>query len=128
MSVKRYYRCLDGLTGAEYYFDPKTGKMARSQLLTTEETRRDRATQFDDDWIEYECVRTGEENKAEKLMPVDRPASSTFDAIPRWSCRVSQAFKPSRYSCRLCRELLGFVRDNDYNLVARVEPDDEARW
>ncbi|CAB1111933.1 unnamed protein product [Ectocarpus sp. CCAP 1310/34] len=26
MAVKRYYRCLDGLTGAEYYFDPKTGK------------------------------------------------------------------------------------------------------
>ena len=25
MAVKRYYRCLDGLTGAEYYFDPKTG-------------------------------------------------------------------------------------------------------
>ncbi|CAM9599254.1 unnamed protein product, partial [Scytosiphon promiscuus] len=26
MAVKRYYRCLDDLTGAEYYFDPKTGK------------------------------------------------------------------------------------------------------
>ncbi|CAM9548670.1 unnamed protein product [Pylaiella littoralis] len=26
MAVKRFYRCLDDLTGAEYYFDPKTGK------------------------------------------------------------------------------------------------------
>lgn len=26
MAVKRYYRCLDDLTGAEYYFDPKTGR------------------------------------------------------------------------------------------------------
>lgn len=52
MAVKRYYRCLDGLTGAEYYFDPKTGNRARRQLLTTEETTRDRARQFDDDWIE----------------------------------------------------------------------------
>ncbi|CBN75312.1 conserved unknown protein [Ectocarpus siliculosus] len=26
LAMKRYYRCLDGLTGAEYYFDPKTGK------------------------------------------------------------------------------------------------------
>lgn len=25
MAVKRFYRCLDDLTGAEYYFDPKTG-------------------------------------------------------------------------------------------------------
>ncbi|CAM9742890.1 unnamed protein product, partial [Laminaria digitata] len=25
MALTRYYRCLDGLTGAEYYFDPKTG-------------------------------------------------------------------------------------------------------
>lgn len=26
LAITRYYRCLDELTGAEYYFDPKTGK------------------------------------------------------------------------------------------------------
>lgn len=29
MAVNRYYRCLDDLTGAEYYFDPRTGKPRR---------------------------------------------------------------------------------------------------
>lgn len=26
LALTRYYRCLDGLTGAEYYFDPNTGE------------------------------------------------------------------------------------------------------
>lgn len=36
LALKRYFKCLDGPTGAEYYFDPKTGMYCIFSMMTIE--------------------------------------------------------------------------------------------